>query len=259
MSESDLFEKNMNFFSYDEDNVTLIIPFNIYSNEEDPYQNDTNKIKENEINNDNTKTKKSSKKALFSAKKKVLGRKRKNSQIKGKHNKHSGDNVIRKIKSRMIKNVINLINKLINNIYNGKIGYGPFIKKILPLNQNQIVKSKYDKVFINKTLKEILSDNITGKFYHYCPEHNKNLIESLLKENNHEKRSIFEKIFNLTYIDCLKHYRGEIKLPILEGLETLKETCADIMKNDKDEEYIKTFKYYVNNFENTIRKKREKK
>ena len=222
-------------------------------------------IKNKEINKDkntdsNLKTSKTSK-SWFKTKqiKNILGRKRKTSQRKGNHNKYAKDNIFRKIKNKMIKNLTNHINELINKKYNGNIGYGPNIKKIFTMNQNQIIFSKYDKEFLQTPLKEILSNNISGKYYNFSLEHNKNIIESLLNEEDTEKRDFFKKFFNLKFIDCFKHFKGEKILPILEGLKSLDEVCKDIMKNDKDETYIKTFRYYVVHFEENILNKRNNK
>ena len=52
---------------------------------------------------------------------KKLGRKRKNSESKGLHDKYSGDNIIRKIKSTLISELTNYINSVIYKTYNGNV------------------------------------------------------------------------------------------------------------------------------------------
>ena len=41
-------------------------------------------------------------------------------------------------------------------------------------------------------------------------------------------------------------------------METLDETCKNIIKNDKDDDYKKIFRYYVENFVNIIQNKKKK-
>lgn len=198
------------------------------------------------------------KKLLFKSSENNLGRKRKSSVEKGKHTRYDGDNIIRKIKGLMIKYLINFSNQLIYSIYDGKIGYGPSIKKIFTINQRQIIESKHDKAFINKTLKEILSDKITGRISNYIPEHNRNIIEILLNEEDNSKREKLEKFFNLKFIDCIQHYSGKIRIPILIGIETLKKTCDDMKLKGEDEDYIKIFMHYVDNFKKIVQTKKNR-
>ena len=53
--------------------------------------------------------------------------------------------------------------------------------------------------FDKKTLKEILSENITSKVTSVKEDFNKQLVERLLNENVKEKREYFIKLFNLTF------------------------------------------------------------
>ena len=189
------------------------------------------------------------------SKKCFLGRKKKNSNEIGKHSKYCQDNIIKKIKSFLLYFLKIFINSLIYKIYNGDIGKGIFIKELKIINQRQIIYSKNDKEFIYKTLKDIFSDNISKKYTNYLPQHNKYLIEKLLNEEDYEKRVIFQKLFSLTFLDCLMHFRGDKQLIQLDGLKTI----DDINKDFEDDlEYLELFKYYVIHFEEIIMKKRKR-
>ena len=187
-----------------------------------------------------------------------LGRKRKFSSEIRVHTKYDKDNILRKIKSTMIKHLITFINQLIYQMYNGKIGYGPHQKKFFTINQSQIIDSRNDKKFIFKTLKDILSEDITGRISNLVPEHNKNLIELLLNEEEDEKKEKFEQFFNLKFIDCIKHFCEQEKLEILNGLELLQKTCENMEKNESND-YIELFTSYAMDFEGYIRKKKNRK
>ena len=210
--------------------------------------NNFNQIKENNlliVEENNEKDKKKSK----------LGRKKKNSNEVRKHTKYSTDNIFKKIKSSILELLYPHINKKIVNVYNGNIGHGIFKKILLKIKQDQILNSKDDDIFMNKKIKEILSDDISNRFSNHLKEHNKNLIEQLLNEEDEEKRKIFQNLFELTFIDCLEHFRGTKYFSQLQGLETLNEYCK---KFENDEDYLKLFRHYVNNFENEILRKRKK-
>ena len=214
--------------------------------------NNFNQIKENNLLIIEENTQKQNEK---DKKKSKLGRKKKNSNEIRKHTKYSTDNIFKKIKSSILELLYPHFNKKIVNVYNGNIGHGIFKKILLKIKQDQILNSKDDDIFMNKKIKEILSDDISNRFSNHLKEHNKILIEQLLNEVDEEKRKIFQNIFELTFIDCLEHFRGTKYFSQLQGLETLNEYCK---KFENDEDYLKLFKHYVNNFENEILRKRKK-
>ena len=185
--------------------------------------------------------------------KKILGRKKHNSGETGIHNKYSGDNIIRKIKSCILNTLSIFINFKIMRTFNGNIGQGIFKKQLLKMKQSQIVNGKNDKKFLKKSLKEIFSDDISSKYTMYPVDHNKNLIENLLNEVDYDKRKIFENLFSLTFIDCLNHFRGSENFDVLQGIEKLDDVCK---KFENDDEYLELFKYYIFNFEEIVMNKR---
>ena len=192
------------------------------------------------------------------AKKKLkFGRKRKNSSEIGKHNKYSGDNLIRKCKGVLLHCLYVLINKIIADNYKNEAGYNQKLKKLLKINQKQIINSdvQFNKEFINTKLKDIFSDKVTMRCSRYNLEHNKNLIKSLLTERNLEKRNLFEKIFNLTFLDCLKHFRGTTNIKELKDLTKYDEICRNF---EEDEDYLYSFKFYIENYEKIINNKKSR-
>lgn len=135
---------------------------------------------------------------------KILGRKRKNSNETGEHNKYSQDNIIRKIKTIVLSYLLIFINKFINNIYKGNIGKGKKIKELKKMNPEQI-KILGNKKFLYKNLKDIFSEHISTKYTSLDLDHNKILIEKLINEKDSDKKIKFEKLFSLTFVDCLNH------------------------------------------------------
>ena len=189
--------------------------------------------------------------------KKKLGRKKKNSKEKGEHTKYSEDNILRKIKSTIISYLHNCLNSNIYNIYSGKIGKGRLIKQLKKMNQSQILNSTGNKIFLYKNLETIFSEDISNKFSNYSYDHNKNVIKGLLREEDEEKRVKFERLFSLTFLDCLMHFRGSKYIPELELLGTLDDITAE--KFGDDQEYLDLFKYYIYNYEQIIMNKKNRK
>lgn len=186
-----------------------------------------------------------------------FGRKRKNSFEIGKHDKYSGDNLIRKCKGIILNSLYDLINNLINRQYKFLSEEDKKKNQLLKINQFQITNSDVDfnKKFINKKLKDIFSDNITMKYKKYNVDHNKILIKSLLNEKDKEKKKYFNKLFNLTFLDCLNHFRGNKTIKELNDLEKYDDICK---KFEEDEDYLYSFKFYIDNYEKIIGNKKSR-
>ena len=185
-----------------------------------------------------------------------LGRKKKESEEKGKHTKYTDDNIIKRIKNIVNGQLRDCINKSIKGFY----GCNLFSKKELLKLKKQEEKSKadYNKDLLYMKVKDIFSDEISTKYknFIYTKDYNKNLINELLNEKDNEKRTFFEKIFNLTFVQVLKHFRKEIFIEELNGLTRIDEVCENFDNNKGDkEEYKKYFKYFVGKFEEKINKK----
>ena len=188
-------------------------------------------------------------------KERKIGRKRVDSGEKGNHNKHSFDNLIRKIKHTLLEAFLALVNIKIKMEY--KIQKKTFIWEILKINQSQANNSKidYNKIFLDKTLKEIFSAKVTTK-NHCDSNHNKKLIEKLLKDEKPERRNIFEKLFNYKFSDLLRYVRGERNgLDELTGLTFHSRFYKQIFD---DQEYAYNFYYTLNNFEILLNKRKSR-
>ena len=196
--------------------------------------------------------------------KKKCGRKRKRTgENKNEHNKFSDDNLRRKCKHLILKYIMEFINLKIKILYNWNIGNGIFKKELQTLNQSQKSNATIDfnKLFLLKKLGDIFSEDISGRFTNYPPDHNKILIQKLLSEKDEEKKIFFNEIFNLQFIQCLKHFRGEEKIDILEGLKCFSDIKNDIINKYEEEgvEYYEILKYYLCNFEIIINNKKARK
>ena len=204
------------------------------------------------INNDQVKIKKLKKDLT------PMGRKRGRAGGKSDHNKYSDDNLRRKVKHLTLKKLLDFINTKIEEKYNTNLGYGVFIKKLLTINQKQKSEAsiQFNKDFLNKPIGEIFSENISTRYTNYPLSHNKILIKLLLKDEDINKRMYFNKLFNLTFMDTIKHIRGSEKKEELIGLEEL-DSIKKEYEDDKD--YVQLLDYYFREFESILKNKRNRK
>ena len=152
--------------------------------------------------------------------KKKRGRKRKHESSDALHKNDSPDNIIKKIKSKLMKNLLIFINDLLNSLEEKN-------KILINLNINsksqketeekiQIIKKiDYKKIvndmkrqnnlaFLKMTLKEFLSNKISEKYSTLSKDLNKSIINELL--NKEKENLIIKYIFNLTYGDWIDIY-----------------------------------------------------
>ena len=168
------------------------------------------------------------------------------------HTKYSYDNLKRECKHLVIENVMDFINEKINIAYDGNIGSGLFKKQLMKLNQEQKKNSniEFNQIFMTKTLKEILSQNITKRIKFYKEDHNKVLIKKLIEE----KKDEFESLFNLTFIDCLEHFIGNKTIIELDGMTLFNEVKNSILeKYENDgESYYQNLELFMKDFKDII-------
>ena len=152
-----------------------------------------------------------------------LGRKRRSDATKGEHNRFSDDNLRKKTKHVVLHYAEIFINEKIKEVYNGNIGIGMFKKQILTLNGDQKSNSSiaYNQQFLHKKLGAIFSDDISKRFTNYNKKHNKELIEELMNEKNEFIRDYFRKLFNITFMQLMKHFRGDEIIQELQGMKLL--------------------------------------
>ena len=136
-------------------------------------------------NNDNKTKKNDLKKNLFIIKNNYkIGRKKKGSGLKGKHDKYYFDNISKGIKSLSFDYIRNEINCELEKLNNSElINY-----KFLKFNNQQAINSskEYNRNLLKKTFKEIFSEKISGK-YNYEEDYNKKLKDKIYKINETQK------------------------------------------------------------------------
>ena len=235
----------------EEENKLIVVPTTITDNKkEEPNLQNLNIDIDNNINKNND--------ILVLMRKKRGRKKNENTDGESKekeHNKYSDDNIRRKIKHIILKNVLDFINKKIEIIYTN-INRGIFTKKLMTIQQRQISNATilFNKKFLNKKLKDIFSVDISKRYTNYLPEHNKNLIVSLINDEDCIKSEYFKGLFDLSFLDCLEHFRGSRQNYYLKGLDNFEEEMNKLGEKD----YINTVKTYMYHYENIINNKKER-
>ena len=198
---------------------------------------------------------------IFNIKKEIkLGRPKKNTFKKGKHDKFQKDNVIRRFKAQFVQNIYNFINFSFicnsNHINSKPIN---ILQKICACDTKSISKSDNLKWF-NSKIKDIFSQKVSTKFVCYESNYNFNLIKNLY-ENNVEKRVI--QILEKTVKEMWNVYINDDKDNDFPGFNTIKYDIKKFRDMNEPEEYIKLYIEISNNFEKIFheikpRKKRNK-
>ena len=199
-----------------------------------------------------------SNKNLF--KKNRLGRKRKDDNTIGEHNKFSDDNLRRKSKSLVMDYALKFINERIKIIYKGNIGNGLQEKKLLSLDQKYKADTSIEnnQNFLYKTLGEIFSGDVSLKFAIKYPEYNKNIIKRLLNEKDENKKQYFHRLFNIKFLQCIEAFCGADDCEELKGFKKFRD-IKNNLKDKNEPKYLDKLEAYLNNFEENINNKKGRK
>ena len=192
---------------------------------------------------------------------KKIGRIKKNSFLKGTHNKLSEDNIIRKIKARFLEKLRLYINfeykkYLLNKTFKKKKIIN-WLKKINPKISRNIKKRENLKWFKTKVY-EIFSENVSLKYSFYSPDLNKKKIKRLISSNeaedvisilNNDIETIFEKYVNNEKIEGFKTLKDDIE-----------ELRAHMEKSNLENinEYLEKYEYVAKNLKKIFEQKSER-
>ena len=185
---------------------------------------------------------------IFDIKKEIkLGRLRKNSLKKGKHDKYQQDNVIRKFKAQFLQNIYNYINLSFkyNKDSNNRKPIN-IIQKISSIDTKSL--SKFDNlIWINSKIKTIFSQKISSKFVNFESNYNSKLIQKIY-EKNEEKQVI--KILEKTIKEMWLIYINDDKDNEFPGFNTMKDDINKFKEMNEPEEYLQIYISICRNFIN---------
>ena len=221
----------------------------------------SNEIYRTDINLDQTRTTQtieptnveSSKKSLFDIKKpKKRGKHTKEHSCRNNnplvHNKYQRDNIVMKIKVNVSNNYrahLNLILEKSENVQFNSIR----LKKIDP----SLIKvdSRDDNMaLLKKTMKDIFSGKLSKKYKNLDCDYNKKRIDLIMKIGDEEIKNALNKNFKDSLdIYCCK----KTDIHLFDDFKTIENDITKFKEKGEEEEYIKTYKKYAMDFENTIK------
>ena len=188
---------------------------------------------------------------------KLLGKKQERT-----HTKYSFDNLVRKIKSKLFASILIILNKSLKDKKEkasakenqkqkkSEVMYNCFLK----LDQKIILQTnvKENLELFNKQLREIFSEDVSSKVQNFSKhglKHNKIFIEEI---KNDESRTKTNAILDMTFFECLEHFRGTKSYPALNGLEEEYEKVIEDLSIEEDykDNFIEHLKKYEIMFQN---------
>jgi hypothetical protein len=172
------------------------------------------------------------------------------------HNKKSPDNIIKKIKSMLFGSMVEFINNILKSCN--------ISAKILKIDYKYInqIKRENDLKFLNSSIKDILSLDISSK-YSFEFDSNKKTIESLLKENKDNRLLIFA--LNLKFNEWLDFFTLKKDIEKLDeifskelgkNMTKIDVILNKIFKKNESNNYISSFIFYLYNYESWFINKR---
>ena len=177
---------------------------------------------------------------------KKIGRIKKNSLLKGKHNMLSEDNIIRKIKRRFIEKLRLYINiKYKNFLFEKNLKKKKIInwlKKVDPKVSKKIKKEENLKWFKSK-IYEIFSENISLRYSGYPTDINKKKINRLFSLNE------AKNLINILNSNIESFFDIYINNEEIEGFLTLKDDIIELkvhMENSQQENIDDYLRRYEN-------------
>lgn len=180
-------------------------------------------------------------------KKSKRGRKSNSSKSKGYHTKFSTDNILRKIKTRFFRKIVNYINSIILSKYRNKI-------KVLKFLETEVSKNNtiaFNKKLLNMKLREIFTSfKINRKIKLLDENYNQDIIKSIYDENIIELIIILE----MTAIQMFDIFRDSNNTKFI-GFERMDTVIKELESSDEDKNYIEQLKRVIINFEKYYFKK----
>lgn len=247
--------------NFNEKNKELIS--NYYFNEKNKEFSSNFNFNENEIiNEEQTKStgkniiiKKNVKQKIFEIKKinKHLGKKRKNQDINNSkrcHTKVAPDNIRTKIKTNLIKNILDFINLTIEKTNNYKI---KDIKlKKLHKTIIRVYKKEDNLKLLNTSIEQIFKEKISTKIKKNTIDYNKDNIKILLEQNDDKLNYIFKKTFKEMLDIYCQDYNDNIEDSFFKDFKRLKDYIEKLKKNKEDPKYIEQYEYIAKNYEKNL-------
>ena len=181
------------------------------------------------------------------------GRKNKNDNTKGNHDKNTPDNIIKKCKRIFFKYIIIFINSIVKK-YSSNPQRNYEFKKLNYKNYIDNLKKDKEIILLNMPLKDFISLEISRK---YCSniEFNKEKMKKILKDEKDNEK--LNSLLNMTFGEWIDVFT--FKKDIELKFNGLQQVLKDFYNNKEDSEYFSRFIFYLFHYKNWFLKKKPRK
>ena len=201
---------------------------------------------------------KNSKKEIKLGKKtdRKMGRKNKDDATKGKHDKNSPDNIIKKCKRIFFENAIIYINSAITKF--GSYQQNDFVFKKLDYKKNvdSLKKDEEMKLF-NMQLKDFISLEISSKYSSTSDKKiNKKKMKKLLEDEKDNPKLNY--LLNMKFGEWIDVFTFQTEINFSSKFNGLENILNTLYKKEKDK-YFSRFIFYLFNYKNWFQNKKGRK
>ena len=182
------------------------------------------------------------------------GRKNKNDNIKGNHDKNAPDNIIKKCKRIFFKYIIIFINSLIKT-YKTNHQENYEFKNLSYENYVNNLKKDKEIILLNMPLKDLVSLDVSNK-YASNASFNKEKMEKILEEE--KDNTIINSILNMTFGEWIDVFTFKNEINYYLEFNELQDVLIDLY-NKEDKEYFSRFIFYLFNYKNWFQNKKPRK
>ena len=200
---------------------------------------------------------------------KTKGRKEKTDTSQRPHNKFTSVNIIKKIKSKLFKEILQFINNILNaSDINNNIDKKQKILKDIDYKYINRLNKEYDLNLLNTSIKDLLSFKVSDKFHCFDEDFNEILIKKLMDTKNTKNTKNNNKFLmfalNMKFREwldlfTLKKDPKEFSEELNKNMTKVKDMIEGVYIKNKDINYISSFIFYLYNYENWFIMKRPKK
>ena len=191
------------------------------------------------------------------------GRKKKDDPTERCHDKYKSDNIIKKVKTYLFKYLIKYFNAFCDDSTSVKeLNYDNYINH---------VRKRDNLEYLNMSLKDLLSLEISSTYKDLEENHNKTTIEELLEKEEEENNinKPLKSLLNITFREWIGIFTMKQDLNedrnISEDLEShlpnINDIIQDLSRKGENNEYLSLFLFYLYNYERwfIIRTSRDRK
>ena len=186
-----------------------------------------------------------------------------------RHSKFGIDNIISKIRTLILNEIVIFINEKISKYPIDKVfrlfnvaSEGDVMESVKKMYKEKkfllklsgsfkgITKTKDNIELLDQKIVVFLANDVAANYKRYEKDHNKKIIEMLKKS---EELGELGEIFNLTFLDCVNHFCGKEK-EALNGFIEWKNYKNKLLERD-GEKFTESFWYVLRNYKAVISKR----